>query len=76
MAQAIRYALSRIPKARPYLENGHLELDSNTTERAVKPMAIGRKNWMFAGSESGCKAMAITFTLIETAKLKSVDLQA
>lgn len=76
MAQAIRYALGRIPKARPYLEKGHLELDNNTAERAVKPVAIGRKNWMFAGSEGGGKAMAIAFTLIETAKLNDVDPQA
>ncbi|GFE51189.1 IS66 family transposase [Roseobacter cerasinus] len=76
LAQAIRYALGRMPKARPYLENGHLELDNNTAERAVKPVAIGRKNWMFAGSEGGGKAMAIAFTLIETAKLNGVDPQA
>ncbi len=76
LAQAIRYALSRMPKARPYLKNGHLELDNNIAERAVKPVAIGRKNWMFAGSEGGGKAMAIAFTLIETAKLNDVDPQA
>ncbi len=44
LAQAIRYALGRMLKARPYLENGHLELDNNTAERAVKPVAVGRKN--------------------------------
>ena len=76
LAQAIRYALGRMPKARAYLENGHLELDNNTAERAVKPVAIGRKNWMFAGSEGGGKAMAIAFTLVETAKLNNVDPQA
>ena len=42
----------------------------------MKPVAIGRKNWMFAGSERGGKAMAIAFTLIETAKLNKVDPQA
>ena len=56
--------------------NGYLELDNNTAERAVKPVAIGRKNWMFAGSEGGGKAMAIAFTLIKTAKLNKVDPQA
>lgn len=76
LAQAIRYALGRMPKARPYLENGQLELENNTAERAMKPVAIGRKNWMFAGSEGGGKAMDIAFTLIETAKLNSVDPQA
>ena len=74
-AQAIRYALGRMPKARPYLSNGHLEMDNNTAERVVKPVAIGRKNWMFSGSEGGGKAMAIAYTLIETAKLNKVDPQ-
>ena len=76
MAQAIRYALNRMPKARPYLDNGFLELDNNTAERAMKPVAIGRKNWMFAGSQRGGNSMAIAFTLIETAKLNKVDPQA
>ncbi|MFK5978123.1 MAG: IS66 family transposase [Rhizobiaceae bacterium] len=75
LAKAIRYALSRMPKTRPYLDNGFLELDNNTCERAVKPVAISRKNWMFAGSERGGKVMAIAFTLIETAKLNGVDPQ-
>ena len=76
LAQAIRYALNRLPKARPYLEIGHLELDNNTVERAMRPVALGRKNWLFAGSVGGGKAMAIAFTLIETAKLNNVDPQA
>ena len=41
--------LGRLPKARPYLENGVLEADNNSVERAMKPVAIGRKNWTFAG---------------------------
>ena len=48
LAKAIRYALGRLPKARPYLSNGHLEADNNAAERAVKPVALGRKNWIFA----------------------------
>ena len=43
LAKAIRYALNRLPKTRPYLDNGFLELDNNTAERAMKPVAIGRK---------------------------------
>ena len=76
LAAAIRYALGRMKKARPYLDNGFLEIDNNTAERAIKPIALGRKNWMFAGSEKGGKAMAIAFTLIETAKLNKVAPQA
>jgi transposase len=44
LAQTIRYAIGRMPQTRPYLENGHLELDNNTAKRAVKPVALGRKN--------------------------------
>ena len=76
LAKAIQYALNRLPKTRLYLDHGFLELDNNTAERAMKPAAIGRKNWMFAGSERGGHSMAIAFTLIETAKLNKVDLQA
>ena len=49
---------------------------NNTAERAMKPVAIGRKNWMFAGSQHGGNSMAIAFTSIETAKLNTVDPQA
>uniref|UniRef100_UPI000AB5A2DD transposase domain-containing protein n=1 Tax=Pseudovibrio sp. POLY-S9 TaxID=1576596 RepID=UPI000AB5A2DD len=71
-----RYALTRLPKARAYLDNGSLELDNNCAERAMKPVALGRKNYLFMGSEGGGKAAAIAYTLIETAKLNSVDPQA
>jgi hypothetical protein len=53
LAMGIRYALSWMRKTRPNLENGFLEFDNNTLERAVKPVALGRKNWMFAGSQRG-----------------------
>ncbi len=62
-------------KARPYLDKGFLEIDKNTAGNAVKPIALGRKNWTFVGSEGGGKAMAIAYTLIETAKLNQVDSQ-
>ena len=67
--QAIRYALNRIPKALPYLGSGVLEFDNDTAERAVKLVTLGRKNCVFAVSQHAGKAMAIAFTLIETAKL-------
>lgn len=75
LAGAIRYALTRLPKAQPYLDNRHLELDNNAAERAMKPLALalGRKNYLFMGSQAGDKAAAITYTLIQTAKLNSVD---
>ncbi len=76
LAKAIRYALTRMEKLRPYLDLGFLELDNNSAERAMKPIAIGRKNYLFVGSEGGGKAAAIVYTLIETAKMNGVDPQA
>ena len=76
LAGAIRYALTRIKKLRPWLEYGFLELDNNTAERSMRPIALGRKNYLFMGSEGGGKAAAIAYTLVETAKLNGVDPQA
>ena len=76
LAKAIRYALARIPKARPYLDHGFLEFDNNTAERAVRPVAVGRKNYLFMGSEAGGKSAAIAYTLIETAKMNKVNPEA
>ena len=76
LATAIRYALARLPRLRRYLEHGILELDNNTAERGMRAIALGRKNYLFVGSEAGGKAAAITYTLIETAKLNGVDPQA
>ena len=53
LAKAIRYALARMRKLRPYLEHGCLEADNNGAERALKPVALGRKNYLFVGSEGG-----------------------
>jgi transposase len=76
LAAAIRYALSRLPKVRPYLDDGHLEIDNNPAERAMRPIALGRKNYLFMGSPAGGKAAASAYTLIETAKMNAVDPQA
>lgn len=76
LAQAIRYGLTRIKRLRPYLTHGFLEIDNNIAERSMRGIAIGRKNWLFAGSERGGKSAAIAYTLIETAKLNGVDAQA
>lgn len=76
LGKAIRYGLTRLTKLKVYLEHGHLELDNNTAERGMRCIAIGRKNYLFVGSEGGGKAAAIAYTLIETAKLNGVDPQA
>ena len=76
LAMAVRYALTRLKRLRPYLDHGILELDNNTAERAMRSVAIGRKNYLFVGSLTGGRAAAIAYTLIEAAKLNGVDPQA
>jgi transposase len=76
VAGAIRYGLTRLKPLRPYLDDGRLSIDNNAAERGMKSIALGRKNWLFAGSERGVKSAAIAYTLIETAKLNGVDPQA
>ena len=76
LAAAIRHALTRLKRLRPYLEHGFLEIDNNPAERAMRPIALGRKNYLFMGSANGGRAAAIAYTLIETARLNDVDPQA
>ena len=76
LAAAIRYGLTRMARLRPYLDHGILEIDNNCAQRAMRAIALGRKNYLFVGSPSGGKSAAIAYTLIETAKLNGVDPQA
>lgn len=76
LAAAIRYALGRMPKARAYLDDGKLELDNNICERSIRPVTLGRKNYLFMGSRGGGDAAAIAYTLIETCRMNSVDPEA
>jgi transposase len=76
LAEAIRYAISRMKRMGAYLENGICELDNNVAERSVKGMALGRKNYLFVGSDKGGERAAAIYSLIETAKLNGVNPQA
>ncbi len=76
LASAIRSALTRMARMRPYLDHGLLELDNTAAERAMRAVASGRKNDLFVGSQTGGKSAAIAQTLIKTAKLNGVDPQA
>ncbi len=62
LAEAIRYAVGRLPKARGDLSDGHLEPDNNICERSIRPVALGRKNYIFMGSFGSGKAAAIAYT--------------
>jgi len=59
-----------------FLGDGRLEIDNNIAERAIRPIAIGRKNWLFAGSEAGGARAAAIYSVIETAKMNGVEPQA
>jgi transposase len=76
LAAAIRYARSRWEALTRYLADGRLEISNNAAERAIRPLALGRKNWLFAGSDTGGERAAAMYTLIETAKLNGLDPEA
>lgn len=73
---AIRHALIRMTRIRPYLNHGILEIDNNTVERPMRAVALGFKNCLLVGSQTGGKSATIAYTLIETAKPNGVDPQA
>jgi transposase len=73
LAEAIRYALSRWAGLTRFVDNGRIEIDSNVVERSIRPIALNRKNALFAGSDGGGEHWAIIASLIETCKLNGVD---
>ena len=76
VAKAIDYMLTRWPSFTRFLEDGRICLSNNAAERALRGLALGRKSWLFAGSERGAERAALMNTLIGTAKLNGVDPQA
>lgn len=73
LAIAIRYALTRWAALSRYRDDGHLEIDNNAAERALRAVALGRKNYLFAGSDAGGERAAAIYSLIGTAKLNGLD---
>ncbi len=73
LAGAIRYALSRWNALTLVLRDGRACIDNNAAERAMRPMTLGRKNWLFAGSDDGGERAAAIYSLTETAKLNGLD---
>jgi transposase len=76
LAEAIRYALTRWTALTRYRDDGRLEIDNNAAERSLRPVALGRKNFLFAGSDAGGERAAAMYTLIGTAKLNGRDPEA
>jgi hypothetical protein len=75
-AVAIRYALGRWTALTRYCDDGALEIDNNAAERALRAVALGRKNYLFAGSDAGGDRAAAIYSLIGSAKLSNLDPEA
>jgi hypothetical protein len=69
LGKAIHYCLNQWPRLIRYCDAGYLEIDNNSVERAIRPVAIGRKNWLFADTPDGAHTNARFYSLIETCKL-------
>lgn len=76
LASAIRYARSRWHALTRYLDDGRLEISNNAAENQIRPAAVGRKNWLFCGSDVGGERAAGFYTLIRTARLNGVEPEA
>jgi transposase len=76
VAKAMDYMLKRIDAFTRFLSDGRICLSNNAAERALRGIALGRKSWLFAGSDRGGERAAVMFTLIQTCKLNTVDPQA
>ena len=73
LAQAIGYVIRQWDALCRYTDNGALSIDNNLAERTLRPVAIGRKNWLFAGSDEGAKRAAVIFSLVASCQLHGVD---
>lgn len=76
LAKAFRYGLSRWSSFTLFLEDGRVAIDNNAAERGMRPIGVGRRNWLFAGSDTGGETLARAMTIVETAKMNGLDPQA
>ena len=76
LAAAIHYVIKRWTALTRYVDDGSIEIDNNPVERAIRPIALGRKNWLFAGSDAGGTRAAAIASLIATARLNGVEPEA
>jgi transposase len=76
LAKAIHYALERWTALNVFVDDGRVEMDNNAAERALRTVAIGRKNYLFAGSDAGGERAAAIYSLLGSAKLNGIDPEA
>ena len=72
--QAIEYAFALLPRLSRYVNDGRISIDNNPVERAIRPLALGRKNWLFCGNDASAYRAAIVFSLIGTCKNAGIEL--
>ena len=75
LGQAVTYARNQEQYLRAFLDHGILELSNNPAENTIRPFVLGRKNWLFADSQNGAKALAACYTILETAKANHLDIR-
>jgi transposase len=73
LGEALAYLLTQWPKLIRYVEDGRLALDTNAAENAIRPFALGRRNWLFADTVKGAKASAALFSIVESAKANGLE---
>jgi transposase len=76
MGKAISYAIEQWPQLLAYVEDGRIEIDNNIVENAIRPTAIGKKNWLFVGAANAGERGAIFYTLVESCRRRGIDPQA
>ncbi|MEM7669556.1 MAG: IS66 family transposase, partial [Pseudomonadota bacterium] len=76
LAKAFRYGLNRWPSFCLFLQDGRVAIDNNVAERGMRPIGVGRRNWLFASADTGGETLARALTVIETAKMNGLDPQA
>ena len=73
LAKAIRYTLTHWVALTRYCSDGQIEIDNNSAERSIRPLVLGRRNYLFAGSDGGGESAAVIYSLIGTARLNGVE---
>jgi len=70
---AVNYTLGLWTRLKKYVDDGHLQIDNNLVENSIRPVALGRKNYLFAGSHDGAQRAAVVYSLMATCKLNNIE---
>ncbi len=73
LTEAVRYVLNEKPNLYTFLEDGNVPIDNNRAENAIRPFAVGRKNWLFSNTANGAKCSAALYSIVTTAQANGLD---